>query len=31
MNEAQYDVFYAIYTNFENESIEELIKINRQR
>lgn len=31
MNEAQYDGFYAICTNLENESIEELIKINRQR
>ena len=31
MNEAQYDGFYAICSNLENESIEELIRINRQR
>lgn len=31
MNEAQYDGFYAICTNLENESVEELIRINRQR
>ena len=31
INEAQYDGFYAICSNLENESIEELIRINRQR
>ena len=31
MTEAQYDGFYAICTNLENESVEELIRINRQR